>query len=80
MTPVMSVEDQVREALELIRPAIQLDGGDIRLEKVQNGVVTVHLFGTCDSCPMSPVTLRHGVERILQERVPGIVEVVAIEA
>jgi len=75
-----SVEDQVREALELIRPAIQMDGGDIRLESLAGGIVTVQLFGTCDTCPMSPVTLRQGVERILKERVPGIVEVVAIEA
>ena len=43
-------------------------------------VVTVHLLGTCESCPISPVTLKHGVERILRERVPGITEVVAIEA
>ena len=80
MIQVASVEDQVREALELIRPAIQLDGGDIRLESVDGGRVTVALFGTCEACPMSPVTLRQGVERILRERVPGITEVVAIEA
>ncbi len=80
MATATSVEDQVREALELIRPAIQMDGGDIRLESLAGGIVTVQLFGTCDTCPMSPVTLRQGVERILKERVPGIVEVVAIEA
>jgi Fe-S cluster biogenesis protein NfuA len=75
-----TLEDQVREALELIRPAIQLDGGDIQLESVEGGVVTVQLFGTCETCPISPVTLKQGVERILQERVPGVTEVVAIEA
>jgi len=74
-----SVEDQVRAALELIRPAIQMDGGDIQLDNVKDGTVTVQLFGTCDTCPISPVTLRHGVERILRERVPGITEVVALE-
>jgi len=76
---VESVEDQVRAALELIRPAIQMDGGDIQLDSVKDGTVTVQLFGTCDTCPISPVTLRHGVERILRERVPGITEVVALE-
>jgi len=76
---VESVEDQVRAALELIRPAIQMDGGDIQLDSVNGGTVTVQLFGTCDTCPISPVTLRHGVERILRERVPGITEVVALE-
>jgi Fe-S cluster biogenesis protein NfuA len=74
------VEAQVEEALQLIRPAIQMDGGDIKLESVDRGTVTVSLFGTCDGCPMSPVTLRQGVERILRERVPGIKDVVAIEA
>lgn len=75
-----TVEDQVREALELIRPAIQMDGGDIRLVGVDGGVATVHLVGTCETCPISPVTLKQGVERILHERVPEITEVIAIEA
>lgn len=76
----LAVEDQVRQALELIRPAIQMDGGDIRLLGVEGATATVQLLGTCDGCPMSPVTLRQGVERILREHVPGITEVVAIEA
>ena len=80
MSRATTIEDQVNEALDTIRPAIQLDGGDIELQSVEGGVVTVHLLGTCESCPISPVTLRHGVERILRERVPGITEVVAIEA
>jgi Fe-S cluster biogenesis protein NfuA len=75
-----TVEDQVREALDLIRPAIQSDGGDIRLERVEGSTVTVALLGVCETCPISPVTLKQGVERILRERVPGITEVVAIEA
>ena len=76
----MTVEDRVQEALDLIRPAIQLDGGDIVLESVQGGTVTVQLLGTCEACPISPVTLKQGVERILRERVPGITEVIAVEA
>jgi Fe-S cluster biogenesis protein NfuA len=80
MLPAATLEDQVRDALELIRPAIQLDGGDVRLMKIEAGTVTVQLFGTCESCPISPVTLKQGVERILTERVPGIIEVVAVEA
>jgi NFU1 iron-sulfur cluster scaffold homolog, mitochondrial len=75
-----SLEARVREALELIRPAIQMDGGDIKLESVQDGRVTVSLLGTCETCPLTPVTLRHGVERLLKERVPEVTEVVAIEA
>ncbi len=80
MTSAATVEDQVREALDLIRPAIQMDGGDIRLESVEDGTVIVSLVGTCESCPISPVTLKQGVERLLRERVPGITQVQAIEA
>ena len=79
MEQLKSIEDQIRAALELIRPAIQMDGGDIQLDSVKDGTVTVQLSGTCDTCPISPVTLRHGVERILRERVPGITKVVALE-
>jgi Fe-S cluster biogenesis protein NfuA len=75
-----AVEDRVREALELIRPAIQMDGGDIRLESVVDGTVTVQLLGVCETCPISPVTLKSGVERILRDRVPEVTQVVAIEA
>ncbi|HVM34905.1 MAG TPA: NifU family protein [Actinomycetota bacterium] len=75
-----TVEDQVRDALELIRPAIQLDGGDVRLESVRGTTATVQLLGVCETCPISPVTLRHGVERIIRERVPEITEVIAVEA
>jgi len=74
-----TIEDQVREALELIRPAIQMDGGDIELKSVHGGRVIVHLLGTCETCPISPVTLKQGVERILRSKVPGITEVVSIE-
>lgn len=74
-----TVEDQVREALDLIRPAIQMDGGDIRLEGVEGNTATVQLLGVCETCPISPVTLRHGVERIIREHVPEITEVVALE-
>lgn len=80
MSSVATLEDQVRDALELIRPAIQMDGGDIKLESVEGNTVTVQLLGTCESCPLTPVTLKQGVERILRERVPGITRVVAIEA
>ena len=80
MNETLTVEDQVKEALELIRPAIQMDGGDIELIGVENNTVTVRLSGTCEACPISPVTLKQGVERILAERVPGITQVVALEA
>ena len=79
MDTTTTLEAQVREALELIRPAIQMDGGDIQLVAIDGETVTVQLFGTCDGCPMSPVTLRQGVERILKERAPSITKVIALE-
>jgi Fe-S cluster biogenesis protein NfuA len=79
MTSATTLEEQVQSALELIRPAIQMDGGDIRLESIKGGTVTVVLSGTCETCPISPVTLKAGVERLLRERVAGVAEVVAIE-
>ncbi len=74
------LEERVRAALEVIRPAIQMDGGDIQLASIRGGTVTVQLLGACDGCPISPVTLRQGVEKILRERVPEVTEVIAIEA
>jgi Fe-S cluster biogenesis protein NfuA len=75
------VEEAVRRVLEdKIRPGVQLDGGDIELVSVEDGIVTIRLFGACEGCPMSPVTLRAGVERILREEVPDIHDVVALEA
>ena len=79
-TTTADLKEQVNQALDLIRPAIQMDGGDIVLERVEDGVVVVQLLGTCECCPMSPVTLRQGVERLLRERVPGITQVIAHEA
>lgn len=75
-----TVEDQVKQALESIRPAIQMDGGDIEFIGIEDGRVTVRLHGTCETCPISPVTLKQGVERLLADRVPSITEVIAIEA
>lgn len=70
------MEEQVRKTIEVIRPAIQADGGDIFLKDVSgDGVVTVELTGACVSCPASTVTLKAGVERILKDRVPGVTSV-----
>ncbi len=71
----------MRRAIEdKIRPGVRLDGGDIELVAISDGVVTIRLFGACDDCPMSPVTLRAGVERILRQEVPEIKGVVAVES
>lgn len=69
---------EVEKILELIRPALQADGGNIDLVDVQDGVVTVKLVGACGTCPSSMMTLKGGVERILKSEIPTIKEVVAV--
>jgi Fe-S cluster biogenesis protein NfuA len=72
-----NLEAGVVEAIDAIRPALQSDGGDILFERVDDGVVHVTLVGACGTCPISTMTLKAGVERIIMDRVPGVTEVVA---
>lgn len=73
----MVEKSDVAAVLELIRPSLQADGGDVALVEVQeDGTVVVELQGACKGCPMSQMTLANGVERILKERVPGVSRVV----
>ena len=71
---------KVEEVVEAIRPAIQVDNGDIELIDVDEstGLVSVELVGACVSCPASTVTLKAGIERIMIDRVPGVTEVVNV--
>jgi Fe-S cluster biogenesis protein NfuA len=74
------MRQQVEETIEVIRPALQADGGDIFLRDVDEatGVVTVTLLGACGTCPVSTDTLKAGIERIMRDRVDGVTEVVAV--
>ena len=74
----MVVREDVEAVIEMIRPALQSDGGDIMLLDVdeENGIVEVELVGACGTCPSSTMTLKAGVERILRDRVEGVTEVV----
>jgi Fe-S cluster biogenesis protein NfuA len=74
------VRAQVEETIEVIRPALQADGGDIILRDVdeESGVVSVTLVGACGTCPASTATLQAGIERIMRDRVDGVTEVVAV--
>jgi len=69
------MRERVEEALKKIRPALQADGGDVELVDVTDGVVKVRLTGACGTCPMSTMTLKMGVERILKEQIPEIKKV-----
>ena len=67
------MKDRVQKSLEQIRPMLQADGGDVELVEVQeDGIVKVRLQGACAGCPMSQMTLRNGIERILKQQVPEV--------
>ena len=68
---------KLEATLDYIRPAVQMDGGDIVLLGVDDGTVSLQMVGACGGCPMSMMTLKAGIERILKDRVPGVEEVVA---
>jgi len=68
---------RVEEALDLIRPAIEMDGGNVELGEIVDGVVYVHMQGACGACPSSTMTLKAGIERIVCEQIPEIKRVEA---
>ena len=73
-------KEDVQAVLDLIRPSLQADGGDVKLIDVtEQGEVIVELTGACKGCPLSQMTLANGIERILKERVPGVMRVVPAE-
>ncbi|HBA55135.1 NifU family protein [Syntrophorhabdus aromaticivorans] len=73
------MRDKVEAALNKIRPALKADGGDVELVDVTaDGIVKVMLKGACGGCPMSQMTLKMGIERVIKQEVPEIKEVIAL--
>ena len=72
------MKEQVQEVLNIIRPSLQADGGDVELVDVKDGVVSVKLTGACAGCPHSTMTLKKGIERFLKEKIPTVKEVVGV--
>ena len=73
------VRERVQGVINLIRPAVQADGGDIELVDVTaDGVVQIRFHGECVGCPSSSMTLQHGIEKNLKERVPEVRSVVPV--
>lgn len=69
----MILKEKVEEALNKVRPSLQADGGDVELVDVdESGVVKVRLQGACAGCPMSQMTLKMGIEKILKQNIPEI--------
>ncbi|MEQ8329092.1 MAG: NifU family protein [Longimicrobiales bacterium] len=75
----MTAREKIVAVLETIRPAIQADGGDVELidYRESDGVVEVRLLGACESCPISMMTLKEGIEKRIKKSVPTVVEVTA---
>ena len=73
-------KEKVSEVLDLIRPQLQADGGDVELVDIsEDGIVAVRLLGHCAGCPMRQMTLTEGIGRVLKEHVEGVKDVVPVE-
>ena len=73
-----SIRDRIESALDTIRPALHIDGGDVEfVDFSDEGVVLLRLTGACGACPISSMTMKHGIEKRIKANVP---EVVAVEA
>ena len=74
------MKDEILKALESVRPFLQADNGDIELIDVtDDGIVKVRLLGECETCPLSIMTLRAGIERTLMKQVPGVRRIEAVD-
>lgn len=76
----MSFKEQVQDALNKVRPSLQADGGDVELVDVDegSGIVHVRLQGACAGCPMSQMTLKMGIEKVLKQNVPEVQSVESV--
>ncbi len=73
------MREKIEKALDKVRPMLAADGGNVELVNVTaDGVVQLKLKGACGCCPMSSMTLKNGIEKILRQEVPGIKEVIAL--
>jgi len=72
------MQDKVEEVLDKVRPVLERDGGNVELVGVDGGTVKVRLVGACAGCPLSQLTLKNGIERILKQEIPEVKEVVSV--
>lgn len=72
------MKERIEKALDKIRPSLMADGGNVELVEVEGDLVKVKLTGACSGCPMSQITLKMGIERLLKKEIPEIKEVVAV--
>lgn len=78
-TSTKTILQKVEDALQVIRPYLEADGGDVKILNInEEGIVKLELLGACGSCPMSTMTLKAGVEEAIKRAVPEIIGVEAI--
>ena len=66
------MQEKIKEIIDKIRPMLQADGGDVEFVDFEDGVVKVRLKGACAGCPMSQMTLKNGIERLLKQEIPEV--------
>jgi Fe-S cluster biogenesis protein NfuA len=74
----MTIVERIEDTLDVIRPALREDGGDVELLGFDAGVVQLRLVGACSACPISTLTVKHGIERRIRSAVPEVLEVQAV--
>ena len=72
------MNENIEKVLDQIRPSLQADGGNVELVGVKDGIVSLRLTGACGGCPMSTITLKMGIERILKSKLSEVKEVVSV--
>ena len=72
------MKEKIEKALDKVRPSLMADGGNVELVDVEDGIVKVRLTGACGGCPMSQMTLKMGIERVLKQEIPEIKEVKSV--
>jgi Fe-S cluster biogenesis protein NfuA len=68
----LTVQEKIKETIDKIRPMLQADGGDVEFVDFEDGVVKVRLKGACAGCPMSQMTIKNGIERLLKQKIPEV--------
>lgn len=75
---MQNLRDEVEAALERIRTGLRVEGGDVQLVDIDDGIVKVKLQGSCAGCPFSQMTLKNFIEKEIKKSVPGVKGVVAV--
>ena len=78
MNDELTIEEQIIDILEVIRPYINGDGGDVEFVKFEDGIAYVRLTGACQGCVSADITLNEGIKDLLTENIPDVIDVIAV--